>query len=424
MKERFVSILKNPFFQGGIFLTLSGQVTNFFNYLFNFLAARALGPNGYGEITSLLSYLTIVSVPLSIVAVILTQKIGSQDEKKLAFTKALEIWFWQKIKYWGFIFLIIFIITPFLPRITNLSLESSIGLVLLFLFSVIGIFYTTTIQALQLFLAFSIVAILTALVKLIGGLLAWLQFGQTNTVIAFLVMSMITTFLGSFYIYRKAINKQKKMITFAPLEKRLRNVIKSEYLIITTLSVLAMTLLSNADIIVVKKFSSAFDAGIYSSWSLFAKIILYVIGPFVSLSFVFFSSKKNVNKQNTVLTVSLILLVFIGIFSYMIYSFFPQIITQVLFGNKFKAVVPYLTQAAVFGTLYTSILLLNSYFLAKKSRVVLTLPVVILFYLAGLLILKGNFQSIMAFNIFISSVIAGIYIFSFFWGVSRHKKGD
>lgn len=411
MKKLFVLLMKNPFFQGGIFLTISSQIINFINYFFNFLTARALGPNGYGEIISLLSYLTIVSIPLSIVSSILTQKISSNEDKKFTVTRMLELWLWSKKKYFLSLLLVLFISIPFLPRITNLSLSSSIALVFLFTFAIIGIFYNTALQALHLFLAISVVAIIIALVKFSGGLLAWLNFGQVNTVVIFLVLSGATNFLLSFYIYKKGIKNQTKLSDIQPFKKKLTQIIKNEYLIITTLCIIASALIGNVDIVIVKKFASSFDAGIYSSWSLFAKIILYLISPFMSLSFIFFSSKKNLNKQNTVLNLSLIILVVVGLSCYLVYAFFPQLITDVLFGYKFKAVAPYLTQAAIFGTLYTSLLLLNNYFLAKKSRVSLVLPLLSPVYIIGLLIIKGNFQNTILLNIYISSLAVSIYLF-------------
>jgi len=425
MKKKIIALSRNSFFQGGIFLTASGFIASFFNYVFNILVAQALGPNSYGEISALFSYLLVTSVPLNVVATIITQKISSHDEKSFIFAQALEKWFLSKLKRVMAFSVFLIVIIPFLPRLTNLSLISSVALVLLFITSVIGIFYSSALQALHLFLASSIISVAATLIKLFGGTLAWLKLGNFNIVILFLIISQIVSFFAGLVIYKKNVNlvNLRSKPTFLPLiRKRLFQVFKSEQLIITAFSILAVTLLSNADIIIVKKFSSAFTAGIYSSWSLFAKIILYIVNPLVSLSLIFFSSKKNLHQQNNVLIISLILLVLTGIIGFFAYLFFPQLITHVIFGSRFNAVIPYITKAAIFGTFYTAIMLLNNYFLAKKSRAALILPLFIPFYLAGLFLVKSSIQNVMMLNIYFSVSIALIFLLAFLYNINQWKQ--
>ena len=66
-------IWSNEFYQGGIIFTLASFVTSFMNYLFNVFAARGLGPSGYGEITTMFSYIAISSTPLAVLTTTIIQ---------------------------------------------------------------------------------------------------------------------------------------------------------------------------------------------------------------------------------------------------------------------------------------------------------------------------------------------------------------
>ena len=76
MMKLLKKLWANEFFQGGFFLTSSSFTINVLNYFFNLLAARTLGPSGFGEITAFFSYNNIFSVPILVVTLVLIQKIG------------------------------------------------------------------------------------------------------------------------------------------------------------------------------------------------------------------------------------------------------------------------------------------------------------------------------------------------------------
>ena len=90
-------IWSNEFYQGGIIFTLASFVTSFMNYLFNVFAARGLGPSGYGEITTMFSYIAISSTPLAVLTTTIIQKIGSATNQ-ISYSYALEQWFFGKLK--------------------------------------------------------------------------------------------------------------------------------------------------------------------------------------------------------------------------------------------------------------------------------------------------------------------------------------
>lgn len=399
----------NEFLQGSFFLTVSSFLINILNYLFYLLIARSLGPRGYGEIYTLLSYISISSVIISVSSMLIIQKIGSADENRYEIAKALESWFWIKTrKYWFFIIPMV-ILTPFMPKITNLSPVTAFMIFPIVLISFFSSFYSASLQGLKLFFWSSVISILCALFKFGGGILISLGIKNVNIIIIFLFTTSIISFFLSRLIISKTIKKWSKYQTIR-LQKKLIQVITGRFFITTLLSVLALAFFGNLDIIFVKKYFSADDAGIYSLWSLFSKIILYIVGPILAVSFVFFSSQKNSETQNKTLRVSLITLMFVGIIGSLIYKIFGLLIVNVFFGTKFVPVQPYLIYAGVFGSFYTSIVLINNYFLAKKSPYTLILACLIPIYIGFLFLIPKQLIEIIRLNILFSGFTAFVYI--------------
>jgi O-antigen/teichoic acid export membrane protein len=248
--------------------------------------------------------------------------------------------------------------------------------------------------------------------------IAWIGGGLTVVLIFLILSPLIKLILNIIYLYR-AYPKDKNQ-TIKAIDKRILHILSDKVLIITTISVLALTLFNNVDIIIVKKFFSGYDAGIYASWSLFAKIILYFIGPVSMVSFIFFTSNKDTTKEHRALQGSLIILAFIGICSYIGYTYFGKPMIHLFFGTKFDAVIPYLSQASLFGTFYTAITFINNYFIAKKNKAALILPAIIPFYAGALILQRQSIESILQVNVWFGAVTTLIYLGMYISGL---KKG-
>ncbi len=414
MRVSIRSLWNNEFIKGGAIFTLSGFVGNIINYFFNFLAARALGPIGFGEITALFSYMTLFAVPTLVMTLVVIQKIGSKGRESRQFALLLRDWFKTQVKKWWFFLIPLVVIIPFIPRVTNLSTISSSAFIPLALLGFISSFYGAIFQGLKFFGWFSLIGLTAVLLKLMGPVLVFAGIDGLATIMIFLILSPFVSFL----LYRFSMNKyikkenvQKKEI----LQRRLRDALINKQVIITFLSMLALTMLNNVDIIFVKKFFNPTATGVYSSWSLFAKIIFYIVGPAVTVSFIFFSQKQSKKSEEKILLVSLGVLFFIGLCSFLAYKNLSFLLIQIFFGEKFLPVAPYLSQASIFGSLYTVTAFMNSYFLAKKSYLSLLLPILIPVYAAILFFIPRTLSNIIMLNILFTSFLTGFYLVASSW---------
>ncbi|OGK18280.1 hypothetical protein A3G67_03225 [Candidatus Roizmanbacteria bacterium RIFCSPLOWO2_12_FULL_40_12] len=409
MKKTLSKYWKNEFVQGGFVFTVFSFISSFLNYLFNFFAARALGPAGFGEITALFSYITIFSVPTIVMTLVVIQKVGSKGHESERFALSLQTWFFALVKRWWFLIILSLILSPIIPRVTNLSPISSYTLIPLAILTFIGAFYGAIFQGLRLFLSFSLISITAIVLKLLGPIFVLVGVDGLLTMVVFLVISgvagilLLHTFMKKYVV--SSISPKKTAI-----QKRLKDALFNKQVIVTFFSVLAITSFNNLDVIFVKKFFSAGSTGIYGSWSLMAKIITYVVGPAVTVSYIFFSGKRRHEGSEKVLLLSLGALFLVALGSFIAYKYFPTLLIQMFFGKRFLSVSPYLPQASIFGSLYSVITFINSYFLAKKSNFSLLLPLTIPIYATLLFLIPKEISSIMTLNIYFSLCVACLYL--------------
>lgn len=397
MKNQLLALSSNAFIQGGVSLIISNFLIGFLNYSFNFLAGRSLGPSGYSEITALFSYLTILSVPVAIITSLTIKRIGSYGEKGYSYAQSLEEWFYTKLKKWWLFGAFLLVAVPFLPSLTNLDPLSAYILLPLLLLSFFSAFYDSLNQGLHLFTWFAVVAFTSTIIKLMGAGAAYTIVPEIWIVLTFLILSGVVQLTFSRWVFRSHVIQKNADKLF--INKRIISVLKNRELIITTISILSITLLNNIDIIFAKKYLSAHEAGVYASWSLFAKIVFYVIGPIINLSFVFFSSKKHEGLHKRAFVYSVGIMAAFGVCSFIGYSLLGEFIVLTLFGSSFREVIPYLTLASVFGTLYMCITYFNNYSIAKGSNNALIIPIFIPFFIGSLFLFGNSIYAIMLVNI-------------------------
>lgn len=411
MKKIVRMILNNTFSKGSFLLTFASFVVYAFNYAFNFLVGHSLGPAGFGEITSLFSYQYISMVPVLVLTTMIIQKISNAENPYLV-SKTIEYFFWQKIKKWWYVGFVGLAFLPFLPDLTNLSPIVAFSLFPFFILGFLTSFYTAALQGLHLFFAFSLVSITAAFIKLMGGIAVALHIGGITTIIIFLFTSSLYTLVESYKQCKRIINKNMLPINseLIKIDRRIVHIIKNRQFYFTLFLVFALSIFNNIDVIFARKFFSAFDAGIYSAWSLFAKIIWYALTPLLLVSFIFFSNQKKQVYHHQVFIGVLLFLCFVGVISYIGYIFFTPWLAVFLLGKKFTAVNPYLPQAALFGIFYTTITFVSNYFLAKKNSAALLIPILVCCYCLVLLIIPKNLLSMIRLNVIFSFVTVLIHL--------------
>ena len=412
MTKFLKKLWSNAFIKGGVFLTASNFFVGFLNYFFNILTARSLGPEGFGEISALFSYLIILSTPVVILSTYVILKIGEKKDQ-YSYTRSILTWIIQKIKRWWYVGVPALVVMPFLPGLTNLSPIVAYSIVPIVIIGYLLAFYDGAVQGLQLLSFFAILSIIFAAVKLLGPVIAFYTVPNINIILVFIFLSLLVKLVLSHIMLSKKFSVHKSKIL--NLDKRIIELLKDKNIWLTAITSMSIGLFSNIDIIYVKQMFSAADAGIYSSWSLFAKIILYALGPLIGLSFIFFSNKKHEIYHQIFFIVSVIFLIVIGLVGMFAYGIYGLQIINIFFGQKFRPVIPYMEWAAFFGIAYVMLLFMNNYFLAKKSNKSYILAASLPFYCIALFIWgRGDIGQVMLVNIFFSFSVLTIYLLLYF----------
>ncbi len=296
MQSKFRQLINNRFIRSGALLTVINFIIGFLNYLFNSLAGKALGPARYSEIVTLFSYFFILSVPLTVVTNEIIRRLGQTGSNRLSIIAAWEHWFWQKISRWSFLLIPYALLLIWLPRWTNLTFLSSASILLVLLFTFLSVFYTGAFLGLQLIVFYGIVMLISTLIKLAGPVLVLLSVGNLNTVLLLLVLSALVLPIGGKLLLSSKIKTTKQ--TMKPVNRRIIQILFTRSLLIITLSTISLNLLNNLDVVFVKKFFQSDTAGLYGAWSLFGKIIFYVLTPVLTTSYIFFSAKEEQRRHH------------------------------------------------------------------------------------------------------------------------------
>jgi hypothetical protein len=233
MRNTLKKAWKNEFVQGGAFFMVSFTLANVINLFFTFIAGRLLGPSGYGEITALMSYLMLASVPLTVITTIVTQKVSESDENAGSTAYIIEHFIWKTMRKYWYLAALTVVVIPFIPILTNMSFETSMFLVplfwALFVFSIYGAFA----QGMRLFLMYSILTVISPGIKLLGPVISQYSHNGLLTVLFFLFLSFFIPFI---WIYREFIAHAKKNSEPAkPLEKRIMHIIANKQLVLAVL---------------------------------------------------------------------------------------------------------------------------------------------------------------------------------------------
>lgn len=339
-----------------------------FSYLYNMMMGRMLGPVEYGELASLLSLVTIVAVASGAILTISMRFAGELFGLKnfLGIKRVLKTF----SKYSIFLGIILVLVCFLLinPIKDFLSIDKTIPLVIafssfVFLFPIMvnrGI-----IQGIQKFLPLTVVNSLEMAIRLLlGVLLVKLGFDLSGALLGF-VLATALAYVITFWPLKKIISLPEKS-SDAQLHFNKKEVLSYSWPTLVTALFLVVGI--NLDILLVKHFFPAEQAGIYAAISTIGKIIFYALGPLISVMFPLISEKRaRGEKHYQTFFLSLALTVVIGVLAVGVYSTVPGFIIKILYGSQYLSFYYLLPQVGIFILFYTLINLIANYFMAVKD---------------------------------------------------------
>lgn len=431
LTNRTRSLAQNKFIQSSVLLTVTANLANFINFLVNFFLVKFLSVPNYGEYSSALAYSVFFSIPLSILSLIIIQKVGQKspvDRKGyfMILEKRIFAWF-NQIKFW---LIFIFALGGFLIwQWSNLLYISSTFFIIIFtILAFLGSIYSAFLQGEKNFRAYSLISILGTAIKL-GGVLLIVNFWP-NLINAYLVL--IISSVATFLVQRKvAFDSASSTTTFSttsttitsaasifstashvePLS--LAKLCRQKAVWLPTLTMLGVMALTSLDLILVKKLMTPEDAGLYGVISLFARTIGYALNPIAQVVFAFGASVEESQNHERNLLWSLFFFIACGLIATVCYALMPKFLITVVAKNSYFSIAHILWFAGIFGTLYAIALLLAQFFINNYRLVAISSLIFAGLQVVGIYLFHNSFTQILAVDIMASLGLVTTYLIFF-----------
>ncbi len=362
-------ITKNPFLRNSTVLFAGTMLVNVLNYLFHLVIGRMVSPIEYGEIESLISLLTIISVGAGTLTLIATKHAarmkGGHD---VVGTRNLATYLNKQIVRFGLpLFVVMILFTPLVKEFLNI--ETSTGIILLWgtmLISFLSAVIIGVLTGWQKFSEVNTVNITSTVIKFFGAVgFIYMGLGSSGVVLGLLVAAGIG-YLVSWCLLRRLTSREgAESSAFSETPDAIARSVK-EYLAPAFFGTLAVAIFGNADMIFAKHHLTGEVTGEYGALSVVAKTIFFVTGVVTTVLFAMSSEVSTTNRSKSAETFrfAVWLTTLVSGSSVLIFSLFPEAIVGLLFGEKYLAVSRLLGWFALAAGLYSLASLCMQYLLS------------------------------------------------------------
>ncbi|ANW97510.1 sugar isomerase [Wenyingzhuangia fucanilytica] len=358
-----ISITKKPILSQEQLFMLSVLTVNGGNYLYNLLLGRILGPEQFSDAAILITMLLVLSfVAMTFQLAAAKFTVTLPDTVFGAFVKKI----YKNAVVVGIFFgAMVVVFAKDLQEIFHTSSSTmftifGIGVPLYFLMSVNRGFF----QGKKQFKLLSITYQAEMFTRLGLTLILVLLFhSQSSVVIA--VGVLVSLIVGLF-----PLNFNKSQFTSKEvLPKKDLSLVK-KFFVITAFYELSQIIINNSDILLVKHYFDAYNAGLYASLALIGRIVYFVAWMFVMLLLPTVVQLKKEGKDTTkVLMKYVSYIAVIASAIVLACAMFPTFIVQILFGGDYLHIAPLLWKYAFATGVFAVANIFAYYFLSLDKYV-------------------------------------------------------
>jgi O-antigen/teichoic acid export membrane protein len=385
MKAIIQKFFKQELIKGSAIVLVGSVASNFLNYLYHPIVSRFLGPEGYAVIASLLALFYVVSFPTAIIGISYTRKIAVLAGKKDM--GAIRGYLLHGFKWIAGISIMlnigIFMIKDAVAAYLHIEqpvLILALGMTLTASF--FGVIGGATIQGLMRMKWFSAIAVLGALLRDAWAIIPILfGLGVVGVMWGYFVSIVIGIFITLIPLRDIITTTKRTVVSFST--RSFRSHIWVMY------GLLGMSALTNVDLVLVKHYFPAYDAGLYAALSSLGKVVFFAPGAVLAMFLPLVARKRaegqDVSKDMLMAQVIMITMS-LGIIS--LYLLFPKFIMGLLYGSEYVSASHY---AWLFGTyymFYNSANVFVSFYISTHRTRILLIPVVGALAQIGLIIMN------------------------------------
>jgi O-antigen/teichoic acid export membrane protein len=280
---------------------------------------------------------------------------------------------------------------------------------------IISAFYLQSINMafLQGLMRFKLISVLNAvgtLVKLlIGVVLVLFGFKVFSGLLAILVMSLGIFVVGLIPL-KFLLGKREIKNEHVPIKEIFKYSLPSFF------AILFLTAFTSTDVLLVKHFFNAHDAGFYAGLSLIGKVIFYFTGPIPMVMFPLLVKRHNLGEKfQKVFCLALLLVLLPSVAITGFYFMFPKFVIDLFLGGRdYISIAPYLGFFGIYLTIFSLLYVCVNFFLSiNKTRIVFPVVIAAISQIVLIYIFHSSFYEVIGVSALVSAallvVLSGYY---------------
>ena len=414
MIKRIKEIVLHPLFSGSAVMIFGSNLANFIAYIYHLVIGRMLGPELYGELAAVISLIGLLAVSFSFFGLVIVKFVSSAEGKE---RRMLFSWFTTKSsKIAIFVGIFVTAISPFIAGFLKIGLSTAVlvgPIIAVFLLSFV---YSSFLQGLLRFGRLVVASNISILGRLaLGILFVALGFSVFGAIFGLLISATLGLWLNRYFLKDYKVSKDSGPRV---LGKRILAYAGPIFLVS-----LSTNSLYSTDVILVKHFFEAHNAGIYAALSTLGKIIFFGTAPVGAVMFPLVSQRQSQGKDyKKVFLLSLFLTLGISFLVLLVYWLMPELSLKILYGDRFLGASPYLVWIGLFMAIFSSGSLIAGFYLSKGDTRVWTLVVLAALGQAlGIWFFHSSIFQVITINIISASFLLVSLLIYFGYETSKTK---
>lgn len=320
------------------------MAANVINYLFQIVTGRLLDVNSYGELNTLISIFTLVSLPATVLNLVVSKFVTQYDAQNMK---------GEAKGFLKFIVKYIFIIAAIVLGVGGISAQiiadfinvhDKILIVLLFIAA--GVCVLTSLilgglQGIKKFTEYGIVNLIMPTIKFLGSIIFIVIGLKLYGVFAAITLGYIVTFIIGIYILKRYFKKYES-IKNSLTSKDILKFSTGSFVVNA-----GICFFTNIDIVLVKHNFTAQEAGLYSSAAVLAKMVLYVTTAMTVALFPMVVENAQNHKARVILKKALLYGGGISVITALGLVILKKPMILVLYGEKYSEAVDYIIPLSI-----------------------------------------------------------------------------
>lgn len=415
MRAKIKALAEDKFIKNNTIYFLGSLLVAFFSYLYHPVLGRMMSISDFGEVQTLLSLVAQTGVFLGIFNIIVVNIVTNAEgdaEKVKIISRLYRFALFISLTF----ALLLVAASPWLESFFNFqSFWPFVSLAVIVAISVSFSFRRAYLQAVKDFWAVSIAGLIGTAGRLVFAvLLVYLGFSSLGAISAIVLADLLIML----FVYQKTRAQfSLKLATDEATPRGLKRELRYGLLIFFASGF--VTFLYTSDILIVKHYFPAAEAGLYSGIATVARAIFFITGSVAGVLLPSIKIRNSFAKNHQIFKKALVLIILIGGATGLTFSLFSDTVIRYSIGAKYASMAGVLPKMSLFLFLASVINLFFVYFLALREYLLIPFAFLSGVLVAGISFLRHENLNAVINNFLFSSIFTLVWLSLLYWQRSR-----